>query len=96
MGKTQVPAFEGWFTMDAQPPRLLGSRCKKCKSYFFPKELLFCRNPGCAGNVDGNFDDPFIGISLDNLLTIRHQYQAGDYLAVAGDALRGEYWSRTR
>ncbi|MBI4517097.1 MAG: Zn-ribbon domain-containing OB-fold protein [Deltaproteobacteria bacterium] len=48
MGKTQVPAIEGWFTTEAQA-RLLGSRCKKCRSYFFPKEALFCRNPGCAG-----------------------------------------------
>jgi len=49
MGKTQVPAIEGWFTTDAQQPHLLGSRCKHCQSYFFPKETLFCRNPGCAG-----------------------------------------------
>jgi uncharacterized OB-fold protein len=49
MGKPQVPAIEGWFTTDTRQPHLLGSRCKKCKSYFFPKEALFCRNPGCAG-----------------------------------------------
>ena len=48
MSKAQVPAIEGWFTNEAQP-HLLGSRCKRCKSYFFPKEALFCRNPGCAG-----------------------------------------------
>jgi uncharacterized OB-fold protein len=50
MGKTQVPAIEGWFTTDTRQPHLLGSRCKRCKSYFFPKETLFCRNPGCAGS----------------------------------------------
>jgi hypothetical protein len=49
MAKPQVPAIEGWFTTDTRQPHLLGSRCKKCKSYFFPKEALFCRNPGCAG-----------------------------------------------
>lgn len=49
MGKPQAPAIEGWFSMDARQPHLLGSRCQKCKSYFFPKEALFCRNPGCAG-----------------------------------------------
>ena len=50
MAKPQVPAIEGWFTTDTRQPHLLGSRCKKCKSYFFPKEALFCRNPGCAGS----------------------------------------------
>jgi uncharacterized OB-fold protein len=49
MGKPQVPAVEGWFTMDTRQPRLLGSRCATCKSYFFPKESFFCRNPGCGG-----------------------------------------------
>jgi uncharacterized OB-fold protein len=49
MSKPQVPAIEGWFTTDARQPHLLGSRCTRCKSYFFPKEALFCRNPGCAG-----------------------------------------------
>jgi uncharacterized OB-fold protein len=54
MAKPQVPAIEGWFTTDPQRPHLLGSRCKKCKSYFFPKEALFCRNPGCAS---GDFEE---------------------------------------
>ena len=49
MGKPQVPAIEGWFTANAGQPHLLGSRCTRCQSYFFPKEALFCRNPGCAG-----------------------------------------------
>lgn len=47
--KTRVPAIEGWFSMDARQPHLLGSRCTKCKSYFFPKEALLCRNPACMG-----------------------------------------------
>jgi uncharacterized OB-fold protein len=50
MPKTRVPAVEGWFTLDAAQPRLLGSRCKSCGTYFFPKETAFCRNPKCAGN----------------------------------------------
>ena len=50
MAKPQVPAIEGWFTTDTRQPHLLGSRCKKCKSYFFPQEALFCRTPGCAGS----------------------------------------------
>ena len=47
--KTQVPAIEGWFTTDGSTPHLLGSQCTQCKSYFFPKESMYCRNPGCAG-----------------------------------------------
>jgi uncharacterized OB-fold protein len=51
MSKPQLPAIDGWFSMEAAQPHLLGSRCTRCKSYFFPKETLFCRNPGCAGAV---------------------------------------------
>jgi uncharacterized OB-fold protein len=47
--KTRVPAVEGWFTLDAEKPQLLGSQCTSCKSFFFPKESLYCRNPACAG-----------------------------------------------
>lgn len=47
--RTRVPAVEGWFTLDEQSPRLLGTRCKGCGSYFFPKETTACRNPECAG-----------------------------------------------
>ena len=42
-------AIEGWFTLDTANPQLLGSRCVKCGSYFFPKLAGFCRNPGCEG-----------------------------------------------
>jgi hypothetical protein len=49
MGKARVPAIEGWFSMDPHEPHLLGSQCTSCKSYFFPKESFFCRNPGCGG-----------------------------------------------
>jgi uncharacterized OB-fold protein len=47
--KQQVPAIEGWFATDADGPHLLGSRCAKCRSYFFPAESMYCRNPHCAG-----------------------------------------------
>lgn len=43
------PAIEGWFTMDAERPQLLGSRCAACGSYYFPKTIAFCRNPACEG-----------------------------------------------
>ncbi len=49
MSKKQVLAIEGWFATDPQP-HLLGSRCRSCSSYFFPKETMYCRNPGCASS----------------------------------------------
>lgn len=42
----QVPAIEGWFTTGSEP-RLLGSQCSECNTYFFPKETTYCRNPDC-------------------------------------------------
>ncbi|MFO0692834.1 MAG: OB-fold domain-containing protein [Polyangiales bacterium] len=47
--KKEVPAIQGWFTSTPEGPSLLGTRCVKCGTYFFPKEKTFCRNPGCAG-----------------------------------------------
>jgi uncharacterized OB-fold protein len=46
--KERVAAVDGWFTLD-DDPRLLGNRCTRCGSYFFPKASGFCRNPTCAG-----------------------------------------------
>ena len=48
--KARVPAVDGWFTLDEASPKLLGTRCKACGTYFFPKETSFCRNPNCAGS----------------------------------------------
>ncbi len=45
--KTNAPAVEGLFTMDLREPRLLGTRCRACRTYFFPAERTFCRNPAC-------------------------------------------------
>jgi uncharacterized OB-fold protein len=33
---------------------LVGSQCKACGSYFFPKETFYCRNPRCKSR---EFDD---------------------------------------
>lgn len=44
--KPQVPAIEGWHTMDPKP-RLIGSQCTVCDTYFFPKQDDYCRNPNC-------------------------------------------------
>ena len=35
--------------MDADDPRLLGTQCEACHTYFFPKETVACRNPSCHG-----------------------------------------------
>ncbi|HYV58808.1 MAG TPA: zinc ribbon domain-containing protein, partial [Acidimicrobiia bacterium] len=47
--KERVAAVDGWFTLDDADPRLLGNRCTRCGSYFFPKASGLCRNPGCEG-----------------------------------------------
>ncbi|HUI02081.1 MAG TPA: OB-fold domain-containing protein [Acidimicrobiales bacterium] len=46
--KTPVPAVEGWFRTEGEPA-LLGSRCRSCGTYAFPRESFFCRNPACDG-----------------------------------------------
>ncbi len=46
MAKKQIPVLEGWFTMDAQP-HLIGTQCKACGTYYFPKQTVFCKNPAC-------------------------------------------------
>lgn len=45
----ESPVLDDWFTLDAREPRLLGSRCTSCGSYYFPKATGFCRNPDCDG-----------------------------------------------
>ncbi len=49
MSKQRVPAIEGWYTLDADNPHLIGTRCTCCGTYFFPKLTTFCRNPVCEG-----------------------------------------------
>ena len=44
MGKP-VPIAEGLFTSDAKPS-LIGTHCKSCGDYFFPKTFT-CHNPKC-------------------------------------------------
>ena len=45
--KPQVSAREGWFTLNPDNPRLLGSQCDECKTYYFPVHSQYCRNPAC-------------------------------------------------
>lgn len=51
MSKPQVPALENWFTMDADKPHLLGSKCCSCGTYYFPQTKVFCKNPDCEGET---------------------------------------------
>ena len=43
-----TPVLDGWFTLDADRPHLIGTRCTACGTYYFPKLNGFCRNPDCA------------------------------------------------
>ena len=43
---SQVPAIEGWFTLD-QDPHLIGSKCVTCGTYVFPPRDGACPNPSC-------------------------------------------------
>lgn len=47
--KKQVPALDGWFAIDGEQAYLLGSQCKSCGTYYFPKQSNFCKNPVCNG-----------------------------------------------
>ena len=44
--KPLAPAIEGWHTMDTKP-HLIGTCCRGCGTYFFPKQDQYCRNPNC-------------------------------------------------
>jgi hypothetical protein len=46
--RTRVPAVDGWFTMDAGAPALLGQRCGTCGTTVFPGTALACPNPRCS------------------------------------------------
>ena len=42
----KIPIIEGLFTLDPEEPRLIGSRCTSCGTYYFPKTIS-CSNPDC-------------------------------------------------
>ena len=44
--KPLAPAIDGWHTMEVKP-HLIGTQCKHCGTYFFPKNHDYCRNPAC-------------------------------------------------
>ncbi len=45
--KNTVAAREDWYTLNTEQPRLLGSQCAACETYYFPKHESYCRNPAC-------------------------------------------------
>ena len=45
--RTIKAAREDWFTLDANRPRLLGSQCQQCQTWYFPVHTGYCRNPAC-------------------------------------------------
>jgi uncharacterized protein len=47
--KVKTPVLDGWFTLDDTAPHLLGARCTSCGTYYFPKQIKFCRHPDCSG-----------------------------------------------
>ncbi len=48
--KPLAPALEGWHTMD-EKPRLIGTQCDECGTYFFPRQTHFCKNPACESTA---------------------------------------------
>jgi uncharacterized OB-fold protein len=42
----RIPVIEGLFTLDPEEPKLIGSKCTSCGTYFFP-ETNCCSNPEC-------------------------------------------------
>ena len=48
--RQRVAAIEGWFTLDADAPALLGNRCTRCATIVFPPRAGSCPNPACRGS----------------------------------------------
>ncbi|MEV0390730.1 OB-fold domain-containing protein [Nonomuraea sp. NPDC050643] len=42
-------AIEGWFAIEADGVRLLGTRCAECGTVCFPPRRGLCPNPRCSG-----------------------------------------------
>ncbi len=49
--KKLVAAREGFNNLDFDNPRLIGSRCSDCGTYYFPAQTKFCQNPACQSEA---------------------------------------------
>ena len=45
--KPVAAAIDGWYSLDGDKPHLIGTKCKSCGTYYFPKQTHFCKNPDC-------------------------------------------------
>ncbi|HET9063793.1 MAG TPA: OB-fold domain-containing protein [Candidatus Binatia bacterium] len=49
MSKKRIPVASGLFVEAPEGARLVGSRCRTCKTPYFPKSAV-CHNPECKGS----------------------------------------------
>jgi len=49
MSKKRIPVASGLFVEAPEGPRLVGSRCRTCKTPYFPKSAV-CHNPDCKAS----------------------------------------------
>lgn len=49
MSKKRIPVASGLFVEAPEGPRLVGSRCRTCKTPYFPKSAV-CHNPDCKSS----------------------------------------------
>jgi len=49
MSKKRIPVASGLFVEAPEGPRLVGSRCRTCKTPYFPKSAV-CHNPECKAS----------------------------------------------
>jgi hypothetical protein len=49
MSKKRIPVAKGLFVEAPEGPRLVGSRCRTCKTPYFPRAAV-CHNPGCKAS----------------------------------------------
>lgn len=47
--RSERPFLEGWFAEGPAGAHLVGSRCTRCGTFYFPRQSRYCRNPECDG-----------------------------------------------
>jgi uncharacterized OB-fold protein len=62
-------AVDGWFTLGDEP-RLIGTRCSKSGTYYFPPERTMSRAPGCS-------DSELVEVELSRTGTVWSYTNAG-------------------